>query len=95
MEKTLESPLDCKEIKLVSPKGNQLIGRTDAEAEVPVFWPPEARSRLTGKDLDSGKESRQKKAATEDEMAGWHHQFYGHELWQTPVSGKGQGILRC
>ena len=83
LEKTLESLLDCKEIKLVNPKGNQpwiLIGRTDAEAEPAIFWPPDARSWLTGKDLDAGKNWRQKNKATEDEMVGWHHQFYGHEL---------------
>ena len=84
--KTLESPLDCKEIKPVNPKGNQpwiFIGRTDAEAEAPVLWPPDAKSRLIGKDHDAGKDWGQKeKRASEDEMAGWHHQFNGHELGQ-------------
>ena len=70
LEKTLESPLDCKEIKPVNPKGNQpwiLIGETDADTEAPILWPPDAKSWLTGKDLDSGKDWRQKKAS-EDEM---------------------------
>ena len=73
-EKTLESPLDCKKIKPVNPKGNQLwifIGRTDAEAEIPVLWPPDMKSQLIGKDLDAGKDWRQKeKGAVEDEMVG-------------------------
>ena len=72
LEKTLESSLDCKEIKPVSPKGNQpwiLIGRTDAEAEATIFWPPDARSQLIGKDLDAGKDGRQKeKGVAEDEI---------------------------
>ena len=71
LEKTLESPLDCKEIKPVNPKGNQLIfiGRTDAEAEAPILWPPDRKSQLIGKDPDAGKELRQKeKRVTEDEM---------------------------
>ena len=77
LEKTLECPLDNKEIKPVNPKGNQpwiFIERTDAEAEVPILWPPDANSQLTGKDPDSGKDWRQEeKGVTEDEMAGWHH----------------------
>ena len=77
MEKTLESPLDCKEIKPVNPKGNQpwiFIGWTDAEVEAPILWPPHARSWLTGKDPDAEKDWRQEeKGTTEDEMAGWHH----------------------
>ena len=77
MEKTFESLLDCKEIKSVNPKGNQLsilTGRTDAEAEAPILWPPDGKSRLVGKDPNAGKDCRQKeKGTTEDEMVGWHH----------------------
>ena len=84
LEKTLESPLDSKEIKPVNPKGNQpwiFIGRTVAEAEVPTCWPPDAESPLIGKDIDAGKDWRQKeKRAAEDEMVGWHHWLKGHEL---------------
>ena len=82
LEKTLECPLDCKEIKPVNPKGNQLwtfIGRTDAEAEAPIIWPPYVKSQLTGKDPDAGKYWRQKeKGMTEDEMVGWHHRLNGY-----------------
>ena len=82
--KNLESPLDCKEIQPVHPKGNQswiFIGRTDVEAEAPVLWPPDAKSWLTGKDPDSGKDWRWKeKGTTEDEMVGWHHRLNGHEF---------------
>ena len=84
LEKTLESLLDCKEIQLVHPKGNQswiFIGRTDAEAEAPVLWSPDAKSWLTGKDPDAGKDWRQEeKGTTEDEMVGWHHRLNGHEF---------------
>ena len=76
LEKTLESPLDSKEIKPVNPKRNQLwifIGRTDTEAKTPILWPPDANSQLTGKDPDAGKDRRQEKRATEDEVVGWHH----------------------
>ena len=77
LEKTLESPMDSKEIKSVDPKGNQLwifIGRADAEAEASVLWPPDAKNWLTGKDPDAGKDWRQEmKGTTEDEMVGWHH----------------------
>ena len=76
LEKTLESPLDCKEIQLVNPKGNQTwisIGRTDAEAEIPILWPPDAKSQLIRKDFDVGKDWRQDKGTTEDETGGWHH----------------------
>ena len=76
MEKTLESPLDFKEIQPVNPNGNQswvFIGRTDAEAETPILWPPDAKSRLIGKDPDAGKNWRWEKGTTEDEMVGWHH----------------------
>ena len=84
LEKTLESPLDCKEIQPVNPKGNQswmFIGRTDAEAEAPILQPPDAKNWLIGKGPDAGKDWRQEeKGTTEDEMVGWHHQFDGHEL---------------
>ena len=93
LEKTFESPLDCKEIKLVNPKGNQpwiFIGKTDAEAEVPILWLPDAKSRLTGKDPNSGKDRRQEeKGTTEDEMVGWHHWLNGHEFEQTLGDGDG------
>ena len=96
LEKTLESPLDCKEIKPVNPKGNQpriFVVRTDAEAEAPVFGPPDANSRLIGKDPDIGKDWRQKeKRATEDKMNHWCN---GHELGQIPGDGEGQGSLAC
>ena len=83
LEETLESPLDCKEIQPVHPKGNQswiFIGRTDAEAEAPTLWPPDAKNWLTGKDPDASKDWRQEKGTAEDEMAGWHHWHDGHEL---------------
>ena len=99
LQKTLESPLDCKEIKPVHPKGNQpwiFIGKTDAEAEAPVLWPPDAKNWLLGKDPDAGKDWRQeKKATTEDEMVGWHHQVNGHEFEQALGGGDGQGSLAC
>ena len=84
LEKTLESPWDSKEIKLVNPKGNQawiFIGRTDAEA--PILWSPYVKSQLIGKDPGAGKDWGQKKGATEDEMVGWHHRLNGHEFEQT------------
>ena len=88
LKKTPESPLDCKEIKSVNPKQNQLwifIGRADAEAEAPILWTPDAKSQLIGKDPDAGKDWRQEeKWVTEDEMAGWHHWLNGHEYEQTP-----------
>ena len=84
LKKTLESPLDCKEIQLVHPKGDQswaFIGRTDAEAEIPILWPHHAKNWLIGKDRDAGKDRRQEeKGTTEDEMAGWHHRLNGHEF---------------
>ena len=84
LEKTCESPLDSKEIKLVHPKGNQswiFIGRINAEAEVPILWPPDAKNWLTGKDPDAGKDwRREEKGTTEDEMVGWHHQLDGPNL---------------
>ena len=99
LEKTLENPLDCKEIKPVSPIGNQswiFIGRTDAEAEAPILWPPDAKSWLFGKDSDAGKDRRQKKKrATEDEMVEWHHWLNGREFLQAPGVGDRQGSLAC
>ena len=99
LEKTLESPLDSKEIKSVNPKGNQpwiFTGRTDAEAEAPILWSPDAKSWLTGKDPDAGKDWRQEeKGATEDEMVGWHHRLDGHGFEQTPGDSEGQRSLAC
>ena len=99
LKKTLESPLDCKEIKPVNPKGNQswiFIGRTDAEAEAPILWQPGMKSWLIGKDPDAGKDWRQEeKGVTEDEMVGWHYRLNGHELEQTPGDNEGQGSLVC
>jgi len=99
LEKTLESRLESKEIKPVNLKGNQpwiLLGRTDAKAEASILWPPDANSWLFGKDPDAGKDWRQKdKRVTEDEMVGWHHQFIGHELRQTPGDSEGQRSLAC
>ena len=96
-EKTLKSPLKCKEIKPVNPKGNQswmFIGRTDAEA--PILWPPDAKYWLIGKDHDAGKDWRQEeKGTTEDEMVGWHHQLDGHEFEEAPGIGDGQRSLAC
>ena len=84
LEKTLESPLDCKKIQPVHPKRNQswiFFGRTEAEAETPILWPPDAKNLLIRKDSDAGKDWRQEdKGTTEDEMVGWHHQLNGHEF---------------
>ena len=97
LEKTLESPLDCKEIQPIHPKGDQswvFIGRSDVEAEAPILWPPDAKSSLIGKDPDSGKDWRQEeKGMTEDEMIGWHHRLNGHESEQALGVGNGQGGL--
>ena len=82
LEKTLESPLDCKEIQLVHSEGDQswdFFGRNDAKAETPVLWPPHAKSRLIGKDSDDGRDWGQEEGTTEDEMAGWHHGLDGRE----------------
>ena len=91
LEKTLESFLDCKEIKPVHPKGNQywiFIGRADAEAETPVLWPPDAKNQFIGKDPNAGKDWRwEEKGMTEDEMVGWHHWLDGHEFEQAPGVG--------
>ena len=88
LQKTLESPLDCKEIQPVSPKGNRpwiFIGRTDIEAEAPILWPPDVKSQLIEKDPDAGKDwGQEEKGMTEDEMVGWHHQLHGHEFERTP-----------
>ena len=98
LEKTLESPLDWKEIQPVHPKGDQswvFIGRTDAEAETPILWPPDAESWLIGKDPDAGKGWGQEKGTTEDEMVGWHHRLNGHGVGWTQGVGNGQGGLAC
>ena len=95
----LKSPLDCKEIKPVKPKENQswiFSGRTDAETEAPIFWLPDSKSQLIGKDPDAGKDWRQEeKGTTEDEIVGWHHQLNRHEFEQTPGGSEGQGSLGC
>ena len=98
LEKTLESPLDCKELKPVNTKGNQpgKDGRTDAEAETLILWLPNAKNWLIGKDPDAGKDWRQEeKGTTEDEMVGWHHWLNGHEFEQTLGVREGQGSLSC
>ena len=99
LEKTLESPLDCKGIKLVNPKGNQpwiFIGRTDTEAEAPILWPPDVKSRFIGKDADAGKDWRQEeKGMAEDEMVGWHHRLSAHEFEQALGDGERQRSLVC
>ena len=99
LEKTLESPLDCKEIQPAHPKGNQswvFFGRTDAEAQTPILWPPHAKSWLTGKDCDAGRDwGQEEKGTTEDEIAGWHYRLDGHEFGWTPGVGDGQGVLTC
>ena len=99
LEKALESPLGCKEIQPVYPKGNQswpLIGRIDAEAETPIVWPPDAKNWHIGKDPDAGKDwSQEEKGMTEDETVGWHHWLKGHEFEQAPGAGDGQGGLVC
>ena len=99
LEKTLESPLDCKEIQPVHPKGDQsqvFIGRTDVEAEAPILWPPDVKSWLIWKDPDAGKDwGQEEKGTTEDEMVGWHHRLNGHGFGWTPGVGDGQGGLVC
>ena len=99
LEKTLETPLDCKEIQPVNFKGDQFwvfFGRTDAKAETPVLWPPDAKSCLIGKNSDAGREwGQEEKEMTEDEMAGWHCQLDGHEFGQTAGVCDGQGGLAC
>ena len=99
LEKTVESPLDCKQIKLVSPKGNQswiFIGRTDTEAETPILWSPDVKNWLIGKDPEAGKDWQQEeKGTTEDELVGWHHWLNGQEFEQAPGVVDGQGSLVC
>ena len=99
LEKTLERPLDCKEIQPVHPKGDQswvFIGRTNVEAETPILWPPDAKSWLIWKDPDAGKDwGREEKRTTEDEMVGWHHWLNGHGFGWTPGAGDRQGGLVC
>ena len=99
LEKTLESPLDCKEIQPVLPKGNQswiFVGYTDVEAETTILWPPDVKNWFIGEYPDAGKDWEQKeKGTTEDEMVGWHHWFDGHEFEQALVAGDGQGSLAC
>ena len=98
-EKTLESPLGCKEIKPVHSKGNQswiFSGKTDAETEVPIVWPPDVKNLLIGKNPDAGKDWRQEeKGTTENDKVGWHHQLDEHEFEQALGVGDGQGSLVC
>ena len=99
LEKTLRSPLDCKEIQPVHSEGDQpwdFFGRSDAKAETPVLWPPHAKSLLIGKDFDAGRDwGQEEKGLTEDEMVGWHHPCDGHEFEQAPGIGDEQGGLAC
>jgi len=99
LEKTLESPLDCKEIQPVHSKGDKswvFFGRNDAKAETPVLWPPHAKSWFIGKDSDAGRDwGQEEKGTIEDEMAGWHHRLDGHEFEWTLGVGDGQGGLAC
>ena len=99
LETTLQSPLDFKEVQPVHPKGNQswvFIGRTDAEAETPILWPPDAKGWIIWKDPDAGKDwGQEEKGTTEDEMVGWHHRLNGHGFVWTPGVGDGQGGLAC
>ena len=98
-QRLFESLVDCQEIKPVNPKGTQpwiFIGMTDAKAEAPIFWPPDAKSWLIGKDFDAGKDrGQEEKRVTEDEMVGWHYRLNGHEFEQTPGDSEGQGSLMC
>ena len=100
LEKTLESPLDCKEIQPVHPKGDQswvFIGRTDVEAETPILWPPDVKNWLIWKDPDAGKDwGQEEKGTTEDEMAGWHHWLNGHEFgWTLGVGDELRDLVCC
>ena len=99
LEKALESPMDCKQIRPVHSKGDQswvFFGRTDAKAEAPVLWPPHAKSWIIGKDSDTGRDwGQEEKGMTEDEMAGWYHGLDGRESEWTLGDGDGQGDLVC
>ena len=102
LEKTLESPLDSKEIQPVHPKGDHpwiFIGRTDAETEAPTLWLPDVKSQLIENDLDAGKDAgppmQEEKGVTEEEMIGWHHQLNGDDFEQTPGGSEGQGSPVC
>ena len=98
LEKTLESPLDCKEIQQFNPKGNQswvFLGRTDCKAETSILWPPDVKNWLIGKDPDAEKDWRQEKGTTGDKMIGWHHWLDGHEFDQALAVDDGQGGLAC
>ena len=98
LEKTLDSPLDCKEIQPVHSKGDQswvFIGRTDVEAETLILWPPDAKNWHIGKDPDAGDWSQEEKGTTEDEMVGWHCWLDGHKFEQTLGVGDGQGSMAC
>ena len=99
LEKTLESPLDNKEIKAVHPKGNQcwiFIGKIDAEAKAPILWPSDLKNQLIGKDPNAGIDwGQEQKRMIEDVMVGWHHQFNGHKFEQTLGDSEGQGSLVC
>ena len=99
LEKTLGGPLDFREVRPVNPRGGQswmFIGRTDAEAETPILWPPDAKSWLIEKDTDAMKDWKQEKKETpEDEMIRWHHLLDGREFEQVPGVGDGQGSLMC
>ena len=99
LEKTLESPSDCKEIQPVHPKGDQswvFIGRTDAKTETLILWPPYVKNWLIWKDPDAGKDWRQEeKGMTENDIVGWHHRLDGHEFEKASAVGEGQGVLVC
>ena len=99
LERSLESPLDCKEIQPVHSEGDQpwdFFGRNDAKAETPVLWPPHVKSWFIGKDPDAGRDwGQEEKGTTKDEMAGWHHRLDAHEFGWTPGVGDGQGCLAC
>ena len=99
LEETLKSPLDCKEIQPIHPKGNQswiFIGRIDVEAETPILWLPDVKNWLIGKEPHAGKDWRwEEKGTTEDEIVGWHHWLNGHDFEQALGVGDGQGGLVC
>ena len=99
LEKTLESPMDCKEIQPLHPKGNKswiFIGRSDAKTEAPILWPPDAKKQLIRKEPNAGKDwGKEEKGMTEDEMVGWHHRLYRREFEQALWDGEGQGSLVC